>query len=154
VRRVSRRSAGLLFSTPRVQPDHSLLMARLREDADRIARQFHLTYRALTPERPNVKRRYGVCTADGRIAVRLKHARTGKALKYSSLINTVCHELAHLRHFNHGPRFKAFYFQILEHARRQGIYRPGAAARTEGTQMSLFGAEAFSPAGKTRRSED
>jgi hypothetical protein len=40
-------------------------------------------------------------------------------------VNTLCHELAHLRHFNHGPRFKAFYFEILDHARAIGIYRPG-----------------------------
>jgi hypothetical protein len=40
-------------------------------------------------------------------------------------VNTLCHELAHLRHFNHGPRFRAFYFAILEYARSQGIYRPG-----------------------------
>ena len=79
---------------------------------------------------------------------------TGKALKYSSLINTVCHELAHLRHFNHGPRFKAFYFQILDHARREGISRPGAAARTEETQLSLFDLEPPSPGGMNRRSRD
>ena len=40
--------------------------------ADRIARHFQLTYRELNAERPNVKRRYGVCTADGSIAVRLR----------------------------------------------------------------------------------
>jgi hypothetical protein len=40
-------------------------------------------------------------------------------------VNTLCHELAHLRHFNHGPRFKAFYFEILDGARALGIYRPG-----------------------------
>ncbi len=113
-------------------------MARLSRDAERIARHFDLRYRAISPERPNVKRRYGVCYADGRIAVRLNHAKTGKALKYSSLINTVCHELAHLRHFNHGPRFKALYFQILDHARREGIYRPGRLPREEWIQMDLF----------------
>jgi hypothetical protein len=43
-------------------------------------------------------------------------------------VNTLCHELAHLRHFNHGPRFKAFYFHLLDWARVEGIYRPGAAA--------------------------
>ena len=154
MRRLSRRSAGFLLSTPRVKRDFTPLMARLRGDAERIARHFHLTYHELAPERPNVKRRYGVCTADGRIAIRLKHVKTGKALKYSSLINTVCHELAHLRHFNHGPRFKAFYFQILEYARREGIYRPGAAPAGRWTQLSLFDAEAPSRGGMARRSED
>jgi hypothetical protein len=66
-----------------------------------------------------------VCFADGTIRIRLHHAVSRRPLKYSSLVNTLCHELAHLRHFNHGPRFKAFYLAILEYARGQGIYRPG-----------------------------
>jgi hypothetical protein len=39
-------------------------------------------------------------------------------------VDTLCHELAHLKHFNHGVRFQAFYRRMLEYARRQGIYRP------------------------------
>jgi len=86
---------------------------------------FGLRYRAIEPERPHVRRRLGVCYADGTIRIRLFHARTGLPLKYSSLVDTLCHELAHLRHFNHGRRFQALYRRILEHARRAGIYRPG-----------------------------
>jgi hypothetical protein len=54
---------------------------------------------------------------------------TGRSLKYSSLVNTLCHELAHLRHFDHGPRFKAFYLAVLEFARSEGIYQPGPVPR-------------------------
>ncbi len=100
-------------------------MARLERDALRICARFRLRYRVLEPERANVKRRYGVCFSDGTIRIRLTHVTTKQPLKYSSLVNTLCHELAHLRHFNHGPRFQAFYGQILEWARREGIYRPG-----------------------------
>jgi len=71
-----------------------------------------------------VKRRYGVCFSDGEIRIRLRHARTGEPLKYSSLVNTLCHELAHLRHFHHGERFKSFYLELLAWARFEGIYRP------------------------------
>jgi hypothetical protein len=151
VRRLKRRSADLLFPHARTHSIPSDLVDRLRSDADRIAAHFGLTYREISPEKPNVRRRYGVCYADGRIAVRLRHVKTGKPLKYSSLINTVCHELAHLRHFNHGPRFKTFYFSILEYARREGIYRPGMAVRRDWTQMSLFGAEAVPGNGIARR---
>ncbi len=104
------------------------LMSRLERDAGRIASQFGLRYRALEAERANVTSRYGVCYSDGTVRIRLRHVTTGKPLKYSSLVNTLCHELAHLRHFNHGPRFKAFYLQILGWCRAQGIYRPRAAA--------------------------
>jgi len=105
------------------------LMGRLECDAQRICARFSLRYRVLEPERANVKRRYGVCFSDGTIRIRLNHAATKRPLKYSSLVNTLCHELAHLRHFNHGVRFQAFYGQILEWARREGIYRPGPAPR-------------------------
>ncbi|MBY0399903.1 M48 family metallopeptidase [Myxococcota bacterium] len=100
------------------------LLARLERDALHLCARFGLRYRVLEAERANVKRRYGVCYSDGTIRIRLRHATTGRALKYSSLVNTLCHELAHLQHFNHGPRFQALYARILECARRDGIYRP------------------------------
>ncbi len=101
------------------------LIARLNRDAERIAVRFGLRYRSIEAERANVKRRYGICYSDGSIKIRLRNVATGRPLKYSSLVNTLCHELAHLRHFNHGPQFKDFYLRILEWARREGIYRPG-----------------------------
>ena len=105
------------------------LVARLNRDGASIAARFGLRYRAIEAERPRVKRRYGVCYADGTIRIRLAHAASGKPLKYSSLVNTLCHELAHLRHFNHGARFQRFYREILEYARRLRIYRPGSDPR-------------------------
>jgi predicted metal-dependent hydrolase len=101
------------------------LIERLNLDAERLAGDFGLRYQSITAERVGVRTRYGVCYADGAIRIRLRHATNGRPLKYSSLVNTLCHELAHLRHFNHGPRFKAFYFEILEHARALGVYCPG-----------------------------
>jgi hypothetical protein len=100
------------------------LTSRLQHDAWRIASHFGLRYKAIVAESPRVKSRYGVCYEDGLIKIRLQHSRIGRALKYSSLVDTLCHELAHLRYFNHGPEFKTFYLQILSWARKQGIYRP------------------------------
>jgi len=105
-------------------------MVRLERDAQQICARFRLRYRVLEAERANVKRRYGVCFSDGTIRIRLIHVTTKNPLKYSSLVNTLCHELAHLRHFNHGPRFQTYYGQILEWARREGIYRPGPERTT------------------------
>jgi predicted metal-dependent hydrolase len=101
------------------------LMERLRLDAARIAERFELRYRKLEAERPQVSGHYGICYSDGTIRIRLRHATTGRPLKYSSLVSTVCHELAHLRHFDHGLRFQAFYQRLLAWARHEGIYRPG-----------------------------
>jgi predicted metal-dependent hydrolase len=103
-----------------------MLVVRLESDAQKLAGAFALRYRAIEPERPHVRRRLGVCYSDGTIRIRLFHARTGRPLKYSSLVDTLCHELAHLRHFNHGRRFHALYRRILEHARRVRIYCPGS----------------------------
>ncbi len=100
------------------------LIARLNRDAQQIAWRFDLSYRSIEPERANVKRRYGICYEDGVIKIRLRHAVTGRPLRYSSLVSTLCHELAHLRHFHHGVRFRAFNMELLEFAREQGIYRP------------------------------
>jgi hypothetical protein len=104
------------------------LVSRLRRDGLLIAQRFGLTYREIVAENPRVKSRYGSCHEDGLIKIRLCHARTGKPLKYSSLIDTLCHELAHLRHFDHGPEFRAFFFRLLGWARRQGIYQPAPRA--------------------------
>jgi predicted metal-dependent hydrolase len=122
------------------------LLDRIQRDGALIAARFDLRYRAIEAEGPRVKRRYGVCYADGTIRIRLRHAVTGEPLKYSSLVNTLCHELAHLRHFNHGLRFRAFYAELLEYARREGIYQPGRAPepaptappRPPNLQLSLF----------------
>ena len=110
-----------------------------------LAARFGLKCRAIEAERPRVKRRYGVCYADGTIRIRLRHAATGKPLKYSSLVNTLCHELAHLKHFNHGLRFQRFYRQILEHARAARIYLPGPgpAQRMTMKAMHLFAPDAI-----------
>jgi hypothetical protein len=104
--------------------EREALLKRLQHDAFRIASHFGLKYRAVAAENPKVRSRYGICFEDGLIKIRLNHAKTGQPLKYSSLIDTLCHELAHLRHFNHGPEFREFFFELLGWARRQGIYRP------------------------------
>jgi len=111
------------------------LIERLNRDGARLAEHFGLRYRSITAERANVTSRYGSCCEEGAIKVRLCHAITGKPLKYSSLVNTLCHELAHLRFFDHGDRFKLFYQQILAWARAEGIYSPRPIAQRVVTPM-------------------
>ncbi len=106
------------------------MLEGLRRDARFLAERYRLPLLSLDAEAPRVKRRYGICYEDGSIRIRLCHARTGRLLKYSALVDTLCHELAHLEHFNHGARFKVFYGRLLEHARRAGIYRPTPRGRT------------------------
>jgi predicted metal-dependent hydrolase len=100
-------------------------LERLRRHALLLARAFDLPLRSVDAESPRVRRRYGICFADGRIRIRLHQLRAPELLKYSVMVDTLCHELAHLRHMNHGQRFWRLYRRILAYARRQGIYRPG-----------------------------
>ena len=106
-----------------------IVVALLRRHAHRLSQSFDLPLRALYAEGPRVKRRYGICYADGTIKIRLRSVRNGELLRESSLVDTLCHELAHLRHFDHGARFERLYHRILEYARRHGVYRPGSPSR-------------------------
>ena len=81
----------------------------------------------------------------------MRHAGTGRMLKESSLVDTLCHELAHLRHFDHSPRFWSFYRKILAEARRLGYYRPGPDPATP-KQGSLF--EVFTHGGGIRHGDE
>jgi len=109
---------------------HALALERLRRHASTLATAFDLPLRSVDAESPRVRRRYGICFADGRIKIRLHQLRTPELLKYSVMVDTLCHELAHLRHLNHGQRFWRLYRRILAYARRHGIYRPGPEPAT------------------------
>lgn len=126
--------------TKREREEQRVVLERLRADALTLAAAYRLPLRSLDAERAQVRRRYGICYDDGSIRIRLHHARTAQLLKYSSLVDTLCHELAHLRYFDHGRRFTAFYEKLLAYARRGRIYRPGQSPprRREDPQSSLL----------------
>jgi len=112
-------------------------LQKLRRWGIELGRAFDLRYTSLEAEHPDITEWYGVCYEDGVIRIRLRHARTRRLLKESSLVDTLCHELAHLRYLDHGSRWEKLYQRILERARVIGIYRPGpVAARPQ--QRALF----------------
>jgi len=112
-------------------------MKRLRTMAGDLCARFKLRYRTINAELEGVTEHYGICYEDGEIRIRLRHAKTGRLLKESSLVDTLCHELAHLRHLDHSERFKRLYWKILHHARDLGYYKPGPG-RTSPHQLDLF----------------
>ncbi len=125
----------------REEEDHAA-MERLRGWADELVPKFRLRYASIEPEDEGVNEHYGVCYGDGVIRIRLRHATTGKHLKQSSLVDTLCHELAHLRYLDHSIRFQKLYHRILEEARRRGIYQPGPVEKSGPVQCGLFEKEA------------
>jgi hypothetical protein len=104
------------------------LLQRLRADCIPIANAFGLCWTSLRRTRSDAKL-YGCCDSEGNIRIRLRSRRTGEFLSYSSLIATVCHELAHLRFMDHGPEFQQLSRAILRWARQQQIYAPAPSAR-------------------------
>jgi len=138
LRKLARLHGRSRTDRERCQAEDRRVMQQLHEWAGDLCREFRLRCRALEPEREGVTEHYGICYEDGVIRVRLRHARTGRLLKESSLVDTLCHELAHLRHLDHSPRFKRLYLRILDVARGRGYYRPGPVAGERAEQLALF----------------
>ena len=102
------------------------LLARIRRDAKRISKRFKLRYLDVTTEPPDVRDRYGSCDGERVIRIRLHKLKDGRFMKYWNLINTLCHEMAHLRHMDHSKHFKELNQQILAWARTTRIYDPNS----------------------------
>src|SRR5262249_40348926 len=100
------------------------LLAKIKKHGRRIAKRFKLKYLDITTEHPRVRSRFGSCDEDKMIRLRLHNLKTGKFLKYKNLVHTLCHELAHLKHMDHGKDFKRLNEEILLWAREMGIYNP------------------------------
>jgi hypothetical protein len=128
----------LTLALPGTDPkdEDRAMMGRLREIAEIVGAPFELRAKSITVERTDAGH-YGICYDDGRIKIRLRHATTGRMLRESSLVNTVCHELAHLEHMNHGDEFKALFARVLEFARDRGIYKPQSNAPSSTCGIAL-----------------
>jgi hypothetical protein len=152
-----RKLAGTPLRSPTVREaradEERAIMERLLDHARDLCRRFKLRPAKIEAEQEGVNEHYGICYEDGVIRIRLRHAVTGRLLKESSLVDTLCHELAHLRHFDHGERFRIFYRKILDEARRLGYYRPGPMEKGGPRQGDLFegcGIGTIDPAGDDR----
>ncbi len=116
------------MTTLRHDATDDAILKRLERDAKELSERFRLPLTRIAKEDARVKRRYGSCDARGVIRIRLRNRRNGNPLKYSSLVATLCHELAHLLYMDHGVRFQRLYARILAYARENRIYRPRAVA--------------------------
>jgi hypothetical protein len=100
------------------------VLAKVERDVRPILREFDLSYR--TMKESVAEGSLGFNRGGRTIALNVRQKRDPMKLrKYSAVMRTMIHELAHLRHMNHGPGFKAFDAELLAYARANGIYRPG-----------------------------
>ena len=138
LRALARRPAPSPSERERREDEDRRVIHQLREWGSDLGRRFRLKYKQLDPERDGVNAHYGICFEDGVIRIRLRHATTGRLLKESSLVDTLCHELAHLRYMDHSVRFRHLYQRILDTARDLGYYRPGPRMDSGPRQLDLF----------------
>jgi len=154
LRALARRPAPPVEERERRRDEDRQMMERMRVWGAELCRRFRLQYARLDAEREGVTAHYGICYEDGVIRIRLRHARTGRLLKESSLVDTLCHELAHLRYMDHSQRFRKLYLRILDAARELGYYRPGPQQPPGPRQLDLFETGACGVAAAMRAEDD
>jgi predicted metal-dependent hydrolase len=63
---------------------------------------------------------YGICHPDGRIAIRIRWAN-GRALMPYAIIDTMAHELAHLKYWTHSEKWFNLHSKILRDMANDGL---------------------------------
>jgi len=86
----------------------------VRKIVKKLIETFDLPKCSVT-ELPNTVRHFGECYDTKRIKIRLKYYKKNRDLSRNTIIDTICHELSHLAHFDHGRDFKRLYNIILSY---------------------------------------
>ena len=114
-----------------------LLWKDMHEVTDKVCAHFGLTYSKIMPETKKLAKYYGACwpckkcidaehidakNCNEKIIYIRLHVlnKPTKPLARKTILQTLAHEIAHLREWNHGPRFDEFEFEIFEHMRLLG----------------------------------
>ena len=114
-----------------------LLWKDMHEVADKVCAYFGLSYGRIMPETKKLAKYYGACwpckkcidaehideinCSEKIIYIRIHVLnKPSKPLARKTILQTLAHELAHLREWNHGPQFDEFEFEISEHMRKLG----------------------------------
>lgn len=101
-----------------------ILWKEIHEIANKTCKHFGLKYNSIVPETRKQVRFYGECvpTSKGKdIYIRINQlGQPKRPLAASTILKTLAHELAHLRHWNHGNQHKEFEKEIMEFIRELG----------------------------------
>lgn len=103
------------------------ILTKIQRDVQPILREFGLKFMSL---KESVAEGSLGFNRDKRIiALNVRQKRNPMLLrKYSAIMSTMIHEMAHLRHMNHGRGFQEFEVELMQWARDKKIYSPGRAA--------------------------
>ena len=109
------------------------LLAQIQKEAKPILKHFGLSYETI---KESVAEGSAGFNRGRRIIALNVRQRSDpmKFRKFSAIMSTMIHELAHLRHMNHGPQFRAFDSELKAWAKKRGIYRPGASQPAKPTK--------------------
>lgn len=87
----------------------------LKAIAKILADDFKVKYNSVT-ELPNTEEHLGQCDLNKNIAIRLKQYKRNKELKPMTVMDTLCHEMAHILFFEHGKKHRAVVRLMLKRA--------------------------------------
>jgi len=100
------------------------ILAEIDRDVKPIVEHFRIPYNALKESIAEQSLGFNR-GAGGIISLNVRQKADPMAFrKYSAVMATMIHELAHVRHMNHGPMFRQFEMELMAWAREKGIYRP------------------------------
>lgn len=95
-----------------IHPDDVILFDTIKRAMEHVARDYNLPLRSITPmPAPKAPIQLGDCSIDGHIRLVMRFLHDGEwteARHEDDVWRTAAHELAHLRHFNHGVQFQEF----------------------------------------------
>jgi len=114
-----------------------LLWKDVHEIADAVCKEFGLSYGKLLPETRKLIRHLGECYACDRcvanplvsesncnekiIHIRIHQLKNkNKPLAKLTILSTLAHELAHMKHFTHGKIHRKFEKEIMAFMREKG----------------------------------
>lgn len=141
-----------------LHPDDVLLYNEVVTAAKRVAKEYNLPLKGIEPiADPKPENASGYCWRDGMIRVGLRIKVDGvwaeEPLPALDVWDTMAHELAHLKHFNHGTAFQEFEEEMLEamtNRRKQKVIdkviKLRAAAESENKLGNIDAAESFAAA--------
>jgi predicted metal-dependent hydrolase len=146
-----------------IHPDDILLFSEVTSAMRRVAKEYELPLATITGYPMPLKSmadRLGDCSHTGHIRLVLRCTVDGQwceaPLDPEQVWDTAAHELAHLRHFNHGDAFASFYEELLHAIRNQRqshkkkiiakLTKMAAQAKSEESLGNSEAAEAFAAA--------